>query len=177
MTYKTENQIWANMIVLLNKAVSAKEISGFTVMRSNQPVDIQKQPVILIHRISTNRYGWRGRKDKVINGVMHHIESYHQELRFQIDVLKKISGSAEEQTASDIANLLVDWLESDKGLKEMRSLGFMPLRIINMPENTFVNQNDNYQINPHFDIICYIQQEIDENQDVVDGYEFTLKGV
>lgn len=177
MTYKTENQIWADIISLLKKATTAKGINC-TVMRSYQPVDVQIQPTILIHRISQNRYGWRGRKNKVINGLMHHIESYHQELRFQVDVLKKIDVSnPDEKTATDIANLLVDWLESDTGLKEMRDLGFMPLRIISMPESTFINQHDNYQINPHFDIICYIQQEIDENQNVVDGYEFTLKGV
>lgn len=178
MTYRNENQIWADIISLLKMAVQAKNISDCTVMRSFQPVDVQIQPTILIHRISQNRYGWRGRKDKVINNVMHHVESYHQELRFQVDVLKKIDvNNPNDLTATDIANLLVDWLESDKGLKEMRSLGFMPLRIINMPESTFINQHDNYQINPHFDIICYIQQEIDENQDIVDGYEFTLKGV
>lgn len=178
MTYKTENEIWADIISLLREAVSAKGITGFTVMRSYQPVDTQNQPVILIHRISQNRYGWRGRKDKVINGVMRHIERYYQELRFQVDVLKKINiQNPEELTASDIANMLVDWLESDKGLKVMRSYGFMPLRIQAMPENQFVNQHDNFQINPHFDIIFYIEQEIEENQSVIDGYEFTLKGV
>lgn len=177
MTYKTENQIWADVISLLKDAVKDKKIANCTVMRSFQPVDVQIQPTILIHLISQDRYGWRGRKNKVINGVMHHIEVYHQQLRFQIDVLKKIGVSKDELTASDIANMLVDWLESDRGLKSLRSYGFMPLRIQSMPENTFVNQHDNYQINPHFDLICYIEQEIDDNQDVIDGYEFTLKGV
>lgn len=178
MTYKSENQIWQDIITLLNRAVSSKKIDGFTVMRSFQPVDVYEQPTILIHRISSNRYGWRGRRNKVVNNQMRHIEVYHQELRFQIDVLKKIDVSnPNELTATDIANMLVDWLESDKGLKEMRSLGFMPLRIQAMPESTFVNQHDNYQINPHFDLICYIEQEIDDTQDVIDGYEFTLKGV
>lgn len=175
---KNENQIWADIISLLNQAVTVKGITGFKVMRSYQPIDVQTQPVILIHRISQNRYGWRGRRNKLVNGLMRHIEVYYQELRFQIDVLKRIDiSNPSELTASDIANMLVDWLESDKGLKALRSKGFMPLRIQAMPESPFVNQQDNYQINPHFDLICYIEQEIDDTQDVIDGYEFTLKGV
>lgn len=178
MTYKTENDIWADMIALLNEALSAKNITGMTVMRSYQPLDVTGKSLVLIQRVSGRRYGWRGRKNKIINGVMKHIENYFKEMRFQISVLKKIDiNDISQLTATDIADMLVDYLLSDKGLKNLRSRGYMPLRVVDVREPTFTNESNNYQINPNFDLICTVQQEIVDGQDVVDGYDFTLQGV
>ena len=178
MTYKTENDIWADMIALLNEALTAKQVTSMTVMRSFQPIDVTGKNLVLINKISSRRYGWRGRYNKIINNTMKHIEKYFQEMRFQINVLKKINlDDISEITASDIANMLIDYLLSDKGLKSLRSRGYMPLRIIDVRIPSFTNENDNYQLNPNFDLICTVQQEIVENQDVVEGYDFTLKGV
>ena len=166
------------MIELLNEALSAKNIVGMTVMRSYQPTDINGKNLILINKISSRRYGWRGRHNKLINNIMTHIEKYFQEMRFQISVLKKINISdASEITAADIANKIVDYFLSDKGLKSLRNKGYMPLRVVDVRDTNFVNENENYQFNPNFDLICTIEQEIVENQDVLDGYDFTLKGV
>lgn len=178
MTYKTENNIWVDMIALLNQALAAKDITDMTVMRANQPFDVTKKSVVLISRINSSRYGWRGRKNKVINSQMTHIENYFQELQFQITVLKQAKiNDIEDLTATDIANKLVDYLLSNKGLESLRGLGYMPLRITRVREPTFVNETDNYQVNPNFDLICYIQQEIDDTENVVDGYDFKLTGV
>lgn len=178
MTYKTENDIWADMVTLLNDALTAKSITGMTVMRSFQPIDVTGKNLVLINKISSKRYGWRGRHDKVINNTMKHIEKYFQEMRFQVSVLKAINlADINETTAEDIANMLIDYLLSDKGLKKLRSKGYMPIRIVDVRNPTFVNQTDNYQFNPNFDIICTIQQEIVEGQDVIDAYDFILKGV
>lgn len=166
------------MIALLNEAVSAKSITDMTVMRANQPFDVTKKSAVLISRIQSNRYGWRGRKSKIINSVMKHVENYYQELQFQITVLKKSKlDDLTDLTATDIANKLVDYLESNSGLAKLRQLGYMPLRITNVREPTFVNETDNYQINPNFDLVCYVQQEINDTENVVDGYDFNLKGV
>ena len=165
MTYKTENDIWTDVIALLNEALTAKSITGMTVMRSFQPTDVTGKNLVLINRISSKRYGWRGRHNKVINNVMTHIEKYFQEMRFQISVLKMINlADVTETTASDIANMLIDYLLSDKGLKSLRSKGYMPIRVVDVRIPSFVNQTDNYQLNPNFDLICTIQQEIIENQ-------------
>ena len=90
MTYKTENDIWTDVIALLNEALTAKSITGMMVMRSFQPTDVTGKNLVLINKISSKRYGWRGRHNKVINQVMTHIEKYFQEMRFQISVLKMI---------------------------------------------------------------------------------------
>ena len=130
MTYKTENDIWADMIALLNEALTAKQVTSMTVMRSFQPIDVTGKNLVLINKISSRRYGWRGRYNKIINNTMKHIEKYFQEMRFQINVLKKINlDDISEITASDIANMLIDYLLSDKGLKSLRSRGYMPLRL------------------------------------------------
>lgn len=178
MTYKTENDIWTDMIALLNEALTAKNITGMTVMRSFQPTDVTGKNLVLIQKISSRRYGWRGRHNKIINDVMTHIEKYFQEMRFQISVLKKINiNKIDDTTAIDIANMLIDYLLSDKGLKSLRSRGYMPIRVIDVRNPVFSNETDNYQFNPNFDLICAVQQEITDNQEVVEGYDFTLKGV
>lgn len=178
MTYKTENDIWTDVIALLNEALTAKSITGMTVMRSFQPTDVTGKNLVLINKISSKRYGWRGRHNKVVNQVMTHIEKYFQEMRFQISILKMINlADITETTASDIANMLIDYLLSDKGLQSLRSKGYMPIRVVDVRNPSFINQTDNYQFNPNFDLICTIQQEIVENQNVVDGYDFTLEGV
>jgi hypothetical protein len=178
MTYKKENDIWTDMIALLNEALTAKNIVGMTVMRSFQPTDVTGKNFVLINKISSRRYGWRGRHDKKINNVMTHIEKYFQEMRFQINVIKKINlNDISEITAADIANMIIDYLLSDKGLASLRSKGYMPLRVLDVRNPTFVNETDNFQFNPNFDLICTIQQEIVDNQKIVDAYDFTLKGV
>ena len=178
MTYKNENDIWVDMIALLNEALTAKNITNMTVMRSFQPTDVTGKNLVLINKISSRRYGWRGKHNTIIDGVMKHIEKYFQEMRFQISVLKKINlADTSEITAADVANMLIDYLLSDTGLKSMRSKGYMPIRVVDVRNPSFVNVNDNYQFNPNFDLICTVQQEIVEPQAIIEGSDFTLKGV
>ena len=178
MTYKTENNIWEDMISLLNEALSAKNISGMTVMRAFQPTDVTGKNLVLINKVSSKRYGWIGRHNKIIDGEMQYVEDYFQEMRFQISVLKKINlKDSTDITAEDIANMLIDYLLSNEGLQNLRSQGYMPIRIIDVRNQNFINQNDNYQFNPNFDFVCTIKQVIVKNQAIIDGCSFSLKGV
>lgn len=178
MTYKTENDIWKDMISLFNEALTAKQITGMTVMRAVQPVDVTGKSLVLLQRVNARRYGWRGRHETTVADSLHHIENYYQEMRFQVTVLKKIDiTKIDELTASDIANMIVDYLLSDTGLKSLRSKGYMPLRIAEVREPSFTNEGENYQIHPNFDLVCYVQQETSELQKVIEGKDFNLNGV
>lgn len=178
MTYKTENDIWRDMIALFNEALTAKSITGMTVMRALQPVDVTGKSLILLQRVNARRYGWRGRHETTVADSLRHVENYYKEMRFQITVLKKIDiTKINELTATDIADMLVDYLLSDIGLKSLRSRGYMPLRIVDIREPSFNNESENYQIHPNFDLICYVQQETSESQKVIEGHSFNLNGV
>lgn len=178
MTYKTENDIWKDMISLFNEALTAKKITGMTVMRAVQPVDVTGKSLVLLQRVNAKRYGWRGRHEKIVADTLHHIENYYKEMRFQVTVLKKIDiTNTDELTASDIADMLVDYLLSNTGLKSLRLKGYMPLRIMEVREPSFSNESENYQIHPNFDLVCYVQQEIVEKQDVISKHEFNINGV
>lgn len=176
--YKTDNNIWADMVALLNEALNAKNITGMTVMRANQPLDVTGKSLVLISKVNGRRYGWRGRHSKIVAGTLQHVENYYKEMRFQITVLKKIDmNNLSDITATDIADMLVDYLLSSKGLKSLRTKGYMPLRILDVREPVTVNESDNYQIHPNFDLICYVQQTLNEQQEKVQGYSFNLNGV
>lgn len=178
MTYKTENDIWKDMISLFNEALTAKQITGMTVMRAVQPVDVTGKSLVLLQRVNARRYGWRGRHETTVADTLHHIENYYKEMRFQVTVLKKIDiTNIDELTASDIADMLVDYLLSNTGLKSLRSKGYMPLKIMEVREPSFSNESENYQIHPNFDLVCYVQQEIVEEQDVISKHEFNINGV
>lgn len=175
---KTENEIWKDLIALINTALEECEITGWTVRQANQQFKVApNRPVISISRVSSNRYGFQGRRDKVVNNLPEHEEIYYQQLRFQITFLKKRVTDPTELTSSDVANELATWLMSVKGLKETRALGFMPLRVTDIREPAFVDDSDDFEKSPNFDFLLYLRQNKVSKENAVDAWNCDLIGV
>lgn len=177
--YKSENQIWADIMTLINGGLAYFNITGWTVRQGQLPTKTTvNKPTIYIDRITSRRYGWQKKKDYVENGQMKHKESYIQELRFQVSSIKKRNVEIiDNMTSADVSNYLVSYLSSTYGLKVIRDLGYQPLRTVDVGEPAFINDSDNYEKNPNFDISLYLVQDIIKDENGIKDFTINIERV
>lgn len=179
IAFKTENQIWAELIDMLKQALRYRNITGFEVRQGNQKTKVTPaSPRLTLHKVSAVNRGFSYRYDKVRDdtGTLEHTEAYLQEITFQVTALKLRSNSdtIETHTAGDAANAVKDYLNSIDGIKAMQALGYglLPPKMYRAP--TFVNDTEDFEYAPNIDFTVIVKQAFSRKQAAITGTEFTL---
>lgn len=167
--YKTENQVWADIIRVVSEWAQSNSLSSWVVKQGHQPqiVDINSQ-LILVDRITSNRYGWQSDKtyyDTTKDQVENHV-CYLSEMTFQLSFFKRRNpknDTLSTLTSSDVANRLLTYFMSGLGLSTLRALGYGLLRTTELREPIFSDENDAYQRYPNFDITLNFPQILATN--------------
>lgn len=181
MTYRSENQVWEQVMGLLNDWVSSQNLTTWIVRQGHQPhiVDITSR-LIWVDRISSTRYGWQADKprlDETSQQMVNDIR-YYTDMVFQISFFKRRENNdtVDTLTSSDVANQMLTYLMSETGLANFRALGFGLLRTTELREPIFSDEDDTYERNPNFDITINFEQVQTSNIGSIDSLQYVIKG-
>lgn len=163
-TYKTENQVWKEIITIVSQWLTAQGFKTWYVRQGHQPqiVDIDTR-LILVDRITSTRYGWQADKsyyNEVGDKMENHIR-YLTDMTFQLSFIKRRNTQTDNintLTSSDMANNLLTYFMSAEGLSTFRKLGYGLLRTTSLREPIFSDEDDNYERYPNFDITLNFPQ-------------------
>lgn len=115
---------------------------------------------LLLDKVGDYRYGHVKREDfQDPDGPdMIHRETQIYETRVRINGMAApppVRGEppADEPSASDLLNLAAAVLQSDEGMAALRAAGIAPLRILEVRNPTFRNDQDQFEASPSFDFL------------------------
>lgn len=144
------------LISLVRSTLLAELPAGVEVLQKNNPVSVgaSSTPTVYIEVIIPGqRYGWLSRKERLQLGL----EAFdHEEMQW-ISTTLQISGLARlvdgQPSAADLTQMAADILQGDAGLAAMAVERVRPLRITSSRVVQFVNDAQQFEANPSFDIV------------------------
>lgn len=128
--------------------------------------------------VTSNRYGNMKRKE--LQPVSPATDFTHQEIQIwettiQISALCRLDPTDPNYltlpTAMDIAKAASDILQGDKGLAALAVERVRPLRVTSIRQLYFVNDSDQYEANPSFDIVLTHVQTVSGTTPPVSEFE------
>lgn len=167
-----ENQLFTVVKAALDAGFAV--VAGFTdveVQQVYQPstFGVPSDPTVFMQTvIAGRRVGWVKREE--IQPVAPATDFTHRETQWwettlQIGALARHNPTDPDYltlpTAGDIAKRASDILQSDNGMAVLKAGGVSPLRITNVRNVQIVNDSDQYEANPSFDIVLSYVQVID----------------
>lgn len=116
--------------------------------------------------VTSNRYGHMKRRE--LQPVAPATDFTHEEIQWwettiQVSALARVKPEdyLTQPTAMDIAKMASDILQGDKGLTAMAVERVRPLRVTSIRQIHFVNDSDQYEANPSFDItLSHVQTTV-----------------
>lgn len=157
-----------NDLHALVRSTLLASLVGVKVKRLFQPttVGVASDPTIYVQTIiAGRRVGAPGRTDRPGAGEddpMMHTERQWWETTFQISATARRDPADPNfmtlPSASDIAKEASDILQSDKGLAALAAQRVRPLRVTDIRNVYIVNESDQYEANPSFDIVLSYMQ-------------------
>lgn len=150
-----ENALYA----LVKSTLLASLTPDVQVKTAYQPTTVAMPtgPVVLMQSIGERRYGaLRRYDDPAGTGDMVHIEEQWWETTMQIGVTARRNPEDPAfltlPSAMDICKQASDILQGDKGLSLLAVQRVRPLRITTIRQVRFVNDSDQYEAMPSFDV-------------------------
>lgn len=128
--------------------------------------------------VTSNRVGVMKRKE--LQPVAPATDFVHQEIQWwestmQVSALCRLNPKdpnyLDLPTAMDVAKAASDILQGDKGLAALAAQGVRPLRVTSVRQLHFVNDSDQYEANPSFDITLSHRQTVSATTPPVSTYE------
>lgn len=154
MKFKTENQIYSDFISLVKAALTTFDLKGWEVRQLNQvfKVNVLKNTVF----ISINNNADRGRQynRNFINGntaLKEYSVKHEINIRFSATHRDKASDTVKSINATDVLKLIKNYLQSDDGIVFISKMGYAQYRAGEVSEQSFLNDEDNFQFMPYFD--------------------------
>jgi hypothetical protein len=181
MKYKTENQIFADIIEIINGFFVANNITDWQVRQGYQPrQETLQDNTVTLWRISSRDIGFQGEKYLTNEDNIFVMRSeVLKEVSIQIDFFKKRKSDDTLETLNslDIANMLKIYLSNTKGIDEFTKRNYGILRIMNFREPKKLTPSDLYETLPSFDINLRFWQYIDTPQDYVDKANYIVNQI
>lgn len=158
-----ENQLLA----LVRSTLLGQLDAGVEVVQLYQPSTVGQAsgPQVVMQTIGNRRYGWVKRED--VQPVppetdMTHIETQWWETTVQIGVTARRNPEDPNfltlPSAMDICKAASDILQSDTGLTALAVQRVRPLRITEIRQVRFVNDSDQFEAMPSFDVVLVYPQ-------------------
>lgn len=144
------------LFTLMRATLLAELPAGVKVLQKNNPISVgvPTGPTVYMEMvIPGRRVGWLSRQDRLRLDL---IAFDHEELQW-LETTLQISALAPykegQPTASDYAAMAAQILQGDRGLAAMAVQRVRPLRITDSRTVHFINDAQQYQANPSFDIV------------------------
>lgn len=177
---KTENQICADIISLINSALKNFKIDGWKVYQFIQPVKLTLlSPAVYVSIEQAAKRGTQfTRKIKRETGFCY-VEAYKEEISVNIFALRRnlISDSVQTLSAKDILKFISSWLVSADGLLQIRSLGYSIYNPSGIKQVSFKTDSDNKITFPSFSITFITEQSWNFSQKEISEYKLKTKGI
>lgn len=145
-----------DLFALVRAALLAELPAGVQVLQKNNSVTVgvASGPTIYMETvIPGRRVGWLSRQErlKLDLSAFDHEELQWFETTLQISALARLVDG--QPSASDYAQMAADILQGDAGMAIMAALRVRPLRVTDSRTVYFINDSQQYQANPSFDIV------------------------
>lgn len=174
MSFKTENQIFSDIIGVINGFLEACGQTGWSAIQGAQAIPLGMfDKVILLYHVYVVKVGWQGHDNKYIESSeeaepgLFHYEKWREERSIQLSFLNRRrpgTDTVSTWSASDMARQLLAYLDGAVGTGVLQELGYGKLRSENIRIGNFMNDSDRYQLSPTFDLIILYDQEITTSQ-------------
>ena len=178
-----DNDIIALVIRVLRTGLDAKNLQSVQIKQKYQPRDIgvPNGPVIYLHKISADRYGFPGRNDVYnrANGNFDHTESIWRTPVYQVDALSPNTNPADLTipTASDVVETAADVLQLSSTRETLLAANVGIQRITTIRQNYFTDDRDRYEAAPSFDFTLTYRRQWITTTPPVDSYILNAESV
>jgi hypothetical protein len=144
------------LFALVRATLLAELPDGVRVLQKNNPVTVgaASAPTIYMEMvIPARRVGWLSRKERLQLDLasFEHEELQWVETTLQISALARLVDG--QPSASDYAQMAAEILQGDAGLARLAVQRVRPLRVDTSRTVYFVNDAQQYEANPSFDIV------------------------
>ena len=164
--YLTENDLWAILLPLVRAAVANMEGETPRVVRAFTP-DVQHNegtPRVALHRVASRRYGAQGteqdwRVDAAGNGRMIETSVWRKEDTYRIYAYAERAPEDDGYTAKDLLEAVAAFFQGRQGLEALRAEGIGILRVTDITETPFLNDQERHEFGHHIDCILTYRQE------------------
>jgi hypothetical protein len=171
MAFLTENQIWK----ILDDELELWSLTfpaGVSIRRGFQPTQ-QNTPtglIAYIFQIMNERFGFQGSSDAWNGGTgkMDHTERYTVNKTLQIST-QALTGVDAEYTSGDVAESIAAWFNSQVVIERMNAQKIGVIRITQVRHPHFVNDQDQYEGDPSFDMMITYCQEVKTDGVAIDS--------
>lgn len=181
MAIKGENQIYADIVGFVNSSLSAQNIQGWQVLQLKQPVKLTDiTPTIYVTCTLRRRRGWQYRDYKIIDAELKNTQYFKQEIDVQFSALKRreIDDTVDTLNSSDVLELFKTYmLNPEKGLKDLRALGYRIYQPSEIQSPDFIDDSDNFEFMPFFTVTFILNQSLSSPQTSIDEYTLRIKSV
>lgn len=179
MSWKNENQVWADLFVLLSRGLAYWNIANWQLARKYQPTKGNFQPpMLLLHLLNTRPVGTVQQRYKARQGNLEKENTQLEEWTFQIDAVKpRKPGLVQEETSLDVLSKLRAWLNGPEGVKEIWDLGYNSLLVNISQVPPFLTDNDVFEMHPNLELHLFLQQSDTRSTPSATRWEGNIKGV
>ena len=177
---KLENQIYADLILLINKALQNFKVEGWKICQFVQPVKFtETEPVIYVSIDKISKRGAQYSRNRKENGKLIHQEIFREEINVKIFALRRnlIKDSSLTQTSDDVLKMIMSWLVSPAGLNEIYSSGYSIYNPSEIKPLNFKDDSQNTSSIPSFNITFIIEQSWDTSVEMISEYKLKMKGI
>ncbi len=152
----TDSELIELIAPIIEAGLVAAGFDNVVLIQSNQPTQqgIDTLDTVYLTKISNKRYGYLGTYDEwdEENDEMVHTEVQPFECTYQVSALVLLDPKTPSQaTASDLVNEVAWILQSEKTIVELHNSEVGILRISDVRNPYFVNDQDQFEANPSFD--------------------------
>lgn len=152
--FKTENQIFADFVLLVQQALNAFNITDWGVRQLRQVFKVNHlKPTVFISIISDIQTGRQYSSKKKNNSEVIRSNSNKQELkiRFYATRISLASDTVETLTCNGVLKLISKWLQTPEGINALSELGYVQYKPNGVNNMDFTNDSENFQFMPFFE--------------------------
>jgi hypothetical protein len=159
-----QNDLFALVRSVILAGLTARSLNDVAVRAVFQPqtVGTAAGPQVTIQAIGDRRYGALGRRDLPATNPLAHAETQWWETTLQIGALAHRDPNDPDfmtlPSAMDICKAASDILQGDAGLAALAVQRVRPIRVTSIRNVQWVNDSDQYEAMPNFDLVLVYPQ-------------------
>lgn len=167
-----ETELFTLVRTALLEGIAARQVGEpVAVERGYQPLTmgVNSGPTVLMQSISNYRYGSMRREEIPVFEAGEITHFIHREVQWWETTLQ-INGMARRDptkpdfltalSAMDIAKMASDILQGDAGMSVLAAERVRPLRVTQIRTVQFVNESDQYEASPSFDVVLVYPEAV-----------------
>lgn len=173
-----ELQLFKLIRAVLLAGFDSQDMDNVRVKRNFAPTksSAPDSPVIIMHRIDSQRVGWTGRTFSLTNIEARETAVQNHAITFQFNALVPVETEETEDTltANDLLDTAALILQSRLMLEACKAAGIGIERISAIRSNYVQNENDNWEPEPSFDLVVDVKKTLVTSVNVVTSTDIKI---